>query len=82
MSQITLTARGPFSLAASTRFLESFTPAASVQRIYDLSETSSVEAIERRAEAWRPYRTWATVLLRTSLEEATGEIAGPRRRSA
>lgn len=53
-----------------------------VQRVYDLSEPPTAEAIEQRAEGWRPYRTWATVLLRTSLEETTGEIAGPRRRPA
>lgn len=43
---------------------------------YGLDAEPSAEAIGRMAEAWRPYRTWAAVLLRTSLEEATGEIAG------
>ena len=30
------------------------------------------------AEAWRPFRTWAAVLLRALREERTAEIAGPR----
>ena len=28
------------------------------------------------SENWRPYRTWVTLLLRTQLEDDTGEIAG------
>ena len=31
------------------------------------------------AERWRPYRSWAAVLLRTAREERTGEIARGRR---
>jgi 3-methyladenine DNA glycosylase/8-oxoguanine DNA glycosylase len=32
--------------------------------------------IERISDNWRPYRTWATLLLRTFLEDQTHEIAG------
>jgi DNA-3-methyladenine glycosylase II len=28
------------------------------------------------SENWRPYRTWVTLLLRTQLEDETGEITG------
>ena len=43
--------------------------------LYDVAadDTDSMEAI---AEGWRPYRTWATLLLRVWLEDQTGEIAG------
>ncbi len=39
-----------------------------------------IDAMEAVAEAWRPYRTWATLLLRVWLEEQTGEITGRRSR--
>ena len=35
--------------------------------------------LERIADAWRPYRTWVSVLLRTHLESRTHEIATGRR---
>jgi DNA-3-methyladenine glycosylase II len=35
-------------------------------------------ALAAVADAWRPYRTWAALLLRVWLEEETREIAGPR----
>jgi 3-methyladenine DNA glycosylase/8-oxoguanine DNA glycosylase len=34
--------------------------------------------VARRAERWRPYRTWVAVLLRAVLEDETGEIAARR----
>jgi len=34
------------------------------------------------SDAWRPYRTWVTLLLRVDLEVGTGEISGRRLNSA
>lgn len=45
---------------------------------YDLRTEPSGDEIEKLAEKWRPYRTWAAVLLRTNLESETTEIAGRR----
>ena len=35
-------------------------------------------AWEERSQAWRPYRTWVSVLLRSFLEQETAEIIGTR----
>jgi DNA-3-methyladenine glycosylase II len=43
---------------------------------YDLRQPPSAGELERISGNWRPYRTWATLLLRTFLEDQTGEIAG------
>jgi hypothetical protein len=43
---------------------------------YDLPQPPSAQELERISGNWRPYRTWVTLLLRTFLEEQTGEIAG------
>ena len=43
---------------------------------YDLPQLPSARELERISSNWRPYRTWATLLLRTFLEDQTGEIAG------
>lgn len=43
---------------------------------YDLPQPPSARELERISGNWRPYRTWATLLLRTFLEDQTGEIAG------
>jgi DNA-3-methyladenine glycosylase II len=43
---------------------------------YDLQQPPSASELERISGNWRPYRTWATLLLRTFLEDQTGEIAG------
>jgi 3-methyladenine DNA glycosylase/8-oxoguanine DNA glycosylase len=47
---------------------------------YDLpdDEPATMTAV---ADTWRPYRSWAAVLLRTAREERTGEIARGRRAS-
>jgi DNA-3-methyladenine glycosylase II len=45
---------------------------------YGLVEEPSFEKVTEIAEAWRPYRTWVTLLLRRALEDATGEITGRR----
>ena len=43
---------------------------------YGLDEPPDDAELERIAEAWRPYRTWVSLHLRTMLEEETGEISG------
>jgi len=43
---------------------------------YSLPQHPSAMEIERISDNWRPYRTWATLLLRTFLEDQTHEIAG------
>lgn len=47
-----------------------------VQVRYRLRRPPSVDELRRLAEPWRPYRTWVCVLLRSWLEDQTGEIAG------
>lgn len=58
--------------------------ARAIAMAYGLTEPPPPDRIESIAASWRPYRTWVTVLLRTMLEDATGEISGgqiPRIRS-
>lgn len=43
---------------------------------YDMDGGPSNDEVEELAEAWRPYRTWAAVLLRSFLEAQTREIEG------
>ena len=43
---------------------------------YDLKAPPSAADIAEISEAWKPYRTWVTLLLRIMLEDATHEIAG------
>jgi DNA-3-methyladenine glycosylase II len=45
---------------------------------YDLDEPPDRPWLERRAEAWRPYRTWVVLLLRVLLEAETGDRGGTR----
>jgi DNA-3-methyladenine glycosylase II len=45
---------------------------------YGLPADPPYEAVVALAEAWRPYRTWVTLLLRRALEDETGEISGRR----
>lgn len=51
-----------------------------VARAYGLDHQPSEAELAGIADAWRPYRTWATLLLRTMLEDDTHEIAGGARR--
>lgn len=44
---------------------------------YGLDHEPDDAELAEIAEGWRPYRTWVSVLLRTALEDATDEIAGP-----
>ncbi len=50
--------------------------ARAIAMAYDLTEPPPPDQIASLAEPWRPYRTWVTVLLRTMLEDETGEISG------
>jgi DNA-3-methyladenine glycosylase II len=45
---------------------------------YDLTDPSPAD-LAKVAEAWRPYRTWVSLLLRTRREEETAEITTGRR---
>lgn len=49
---------------------------------YGRVEPPAADELAGMAEAWRPYRTWVALLLRTLLEDETGEIAGQRLRAA
>ena len=50
--------------------------ARAIAMAYGLDEPPDTEELARISEAWRPYRTWVSVHLRTMLEDETGEIAG------
>lgn len=47
-----------------------------VARAYGNAAEPTQAEVAERAEAWRPYRTWVAVLLRSAHEEETSEIAG------
>lgn len=50
--------------------------ARAVALAYDLPEPPSAGELARISDGWKPYRTWTTLLLRTYLEDETGEIGG------
>ena len=50
--------------------------ARAVALAYGLPGPATPDQIRQISENWRPYRTWVTLLLRTQLEDETGEIAG------
>ncbi len=50
--------------------------ARAVALAYGLPEPASPEQIHQISDNWKPYRTWVTLLLRTALEDETGEISG------
>jgi DNA-3-methyladenine glycosylase II len=54
--------------------------ARAVALAYDRPGPPSADEIERISGSWKPYRTWITVLLRTYLDDETGQIAGQRPR--
>jgi len=56
-------------------------PSRAVAHAYGLDRPPSATDLTALAAAWRPYRTWATVLLRAMLDDETHEIAGGARRS-
>jgi 3-methyladenine DNA glycosylase/8-oxoguanine DNA glycosylase len=43
-----------------------------------LTSSEVAAALEERAQAWRPYRTWVVLLLRVLLEAETGDLGGTR----
>jgi 3-methyladenine DNA glycosylase/8-oxoguanine DNA glycosylase len=43
-----------------------------------LDEPPTTAELDEISQRWRPYRTWVTLLLRTWLEDETGEISGRR----
>jgi DNA-3-methyladenine glycosylase II len=56
---------------------DDITPRA-IQLLYGLRERPDKVAVLRRAEAWRPYRMWAVVLLNVWLRSQPTEVRGPR----
>jgi len=48
--------------------------ARAVALAYGLAEPATPQQLRDISENWRPYRTWVTLLLRTQLEDETGEI--------
>ena len=51
------------------------------ERVYELSALPNRQAVLEKAEVWRPYRMWATVLLHVWLRrERGGPVREPRRR--
>jgi DNA-3-methyladenine glycosylase II len=50
--------------------------ARAVALAYGLPGPATPEQVQQISENWRPYRTWVTLLLRTQLEDQTGEITG------
>jgi DNA-3-methyladenine glycosylase II len=52
--------------------------ARSVALAYDLPGPPTADELTRISGNWKPYRTWTTLLLRTYLEDETGEIGGRR----
>lgn len=47
-----------------------------VAMAYGLAEPPTAEELREISEAWRPYRSWVALHLRTMLEDETREIAG------
>jgi DNA-3-methyladenine glycosylase II len=50
--------------------------ARAVALAYDLPQPPSADELGLISRNWKPYRTWTTLLLRTYLEDETGEIGG------
>ena len=50
--------------------------ARAIEFAYGLPGPAASEHVRQISENWRPYRTWVTLLLRTRLEDETGEISG------
>ena len=56
---------------------DDLTPRA-IQLLYRLAYRPEPAAVRKRAEAWRPYRMWAGVLLNVWVRSQPAEIRGPR----
>jgi DNA-3-methyladenine glycosylase II len=52
--------------------------ARAVALAYDRPGPPTADELTRISDNWKPYRTWTTLLLRTYLEDETGEIGGRR----
>jgi DNA-3-methyladenine glycosylase II len=56
---------------------DDLTPRA-IQLLYELRERPNRAAVLKRAEAWRPFRMWAIVLLNVWVRSQPPEVRGPR----
>jgi len=56
---------------------DDLTPRA-IQLLYRLADRPEPAAVRKRAEAWRPYRMWAAVLLNVWVRSQPPEVRGPR----
>jgi DNA-3-methyladenine glycosylase II len=56
---------------------DDLTPRA-IQLLYGLADRPEPAAVRKRAEAWRPYRMWAAVLLNVWVRSQPSEVRGPR----
>jgi DNA-3-methyladenine glycosylase II len=56
---------------------DDLTPRA-IQLLYALPERPDRAAVLKRAEAWRPYRMWAVVLLNVWVRSQAPDVRGPR----
>jgi DNA-3-methyladenine glycosylase II len=56
---------------------DDITPRA-IQLLYGLAERPDRAAVHKRAEAWRPFRMWAVVLLNVWLRSQPRDIVGRR----
>src|ERR1700731_1691885 len=56
---------------------DDLTPRA-IQLLYALPERPDRAAVLKRAEAWRPYRMWAAVLLNVWVRNQPADVRGPR----
>lgn len=51
---------------------------AAIRRAYGLPDDAGIDALSEIADAWRPFRSWVSVLLRKWLEDETGDIGRGR----
>jgi DNA-3-methyladenine glycosylase II len=56
---------------------DDLTPRA-IQLLYRLADRPEPAAVRKRAEAWRPYRMWAAVLLNVWVRSQPPDVRGPR----
>jgi len=45
-----------------------------IRRAYALPDDTGIDDLREVADAWRPFRSWVSVLLRTWLEDETGDV--------
>jgi DNA-3-methyladenine glycosylase II len=57
---------------------DDLTPRA-IQLLYRLSDRPNQQAVRKRAEAWKPFRMWAIVLLNVWLRSQPADVIGPRK---